>query len=249
MNITVSDDNGNMSWRNFTLEVQNTNDPPEIRYNIINNAVENEIFNLQYIITDIDPTGDTLNFDFKSNAGWLSFDETFWTISGVPGNGDAGIYWVNLTVLDDKGGISYSNITISTIGVNTEPEWGTFETLYEGNKGELISIQVVATDHDIEDEIIYSLNGASNGILIDPETGLITWEDPIKGTYILNVSATDGNVTIYTSISLKITDDSDNGKITLSMMLMAISVICIVVLLLVAFLYLKKKNGGHVPEE
>ncbi len=249
VNITVSDDLGEMSFRNFTLEVQNTNDPPEITYEEMKNAVEDKSFNLQYSVIDIDPTGDVLTSVFKSNAGWLSFNETSWTISGVPGNGDAGTYWVNLTVMDDKGGISYSNITITVIGVNTAPEWGTFETSYEGKKGEPISIQVVATDHDIEDEIIYSLNEASNGIYIDHETGFIIWEDPVKGTHILNVSATDGNVTIFTSITLKITDDPDNGKITLSIILMAISVICIVVLLLMAFLYTRKKDLEHVPEE
>lgn len=253
VNITVSDDKGNMSWRNFTLEVQNTNDPPEISHGTIHDAVEGEIYNLQYFITDIDPTGDTLNFDFKSNAEWISFDDKVWNLSGVPGNGDAGVYWANLTVKDDKGGITYSNITINAIGVNSAPEWGTFQKTYEIEAGHPLSFQVSATDYDIEDSLTYSLNGAPYyEIKIDSETGWITWSYPIEGKYILNVSVTDGNATLYTLISLKIIDDhSENGNNPIPFLMISLISISflILILILIFIINMIKRKDKAISEE
>jgi len=55
---TVEDGKGGTAWTNFTITVQNVNDPPTISTIDITTATEDVLYQVSYAASDIDPTAD-----------------------------------------------------------------------------------------------------------------------------------------------------------------------------------------------
>lgn len=123
INVSVSDVEGGSDFVNYTLTVENVNDPPVITTVTQNVSVyeDQELF-IRYMAYDIDPTNDVLFWSLDANASFLTINTATGNLSGVPTNAEIGKYWVNVTVSDGKGGIACSNFTLTVTNVNDRPQ-------------------------------------------------------------------------------------------------------------------------------
>ncbi len=111
VNVSVSDGKGGFDYRNFTLTVVNTNDPPEIQTTALPNGTAGQAYG--YNLTAIDVDDDTLVWSMETNASWLTLNPSTGTLQGTPSG--AGTFWVNISVSDGKGGTDSVNLTITIL--------------------------------------------------------------------------------------------------------------------------------------
>jgi hypothetical protein len=241
INITVEDGNGGSDWTNFTLEIQNHNDAPNILTIDVTTATEDELYSVMYGAVDIDPTNDILTWTLETDAAWLSFDPETSYLSGTPTNDDVGSYYVNMTVSDGNGGSEWTLFTLTVENTNDRPEWTKSLEDMEIDD-ETTSIQVSVNDIDTEDEIVYSITtDPISSLVIDPETGEITWEKSLTGTYLVNVSASDGTETIYQEFTIEFPEKSEGKGLPWIPIIIVILAVMLVLLLLL-FLFRRKKE-------
>jgi len=194
VNVSVSDGHGGMNFTNFTIDVTNVNDPPEIIPIEIEDAEEDLSFSLHFEATDIDPTKDTLTWSLLSNAKWLEINSSSGALVGTPNNYDVGDYWVNVSVADGNSGKDWVNFTISVINVNDNPNITTVDD-------EIVRFdELYFTDYEAEDidptndTLIWFLNTNASWLVIDSVTGVLsgTPTRSDEGTYWVNVTVSDG---------------------------------------------------------
>jgi len=113
MNVTVTDGQGAVEWQEFTLTVNETNDDPIITTKDVTETYEHLLYQVQYSATDEE--NDAMVWSFRSNASWLSFNKVQRILTGRPGYGKVGLYWVNISVLDVRGGFDLTNFTLGVI--------------------------------------------------------------------------------------------------------------------------------------
>ena len=172
VNVTVDDGNGGRDWSNFTLTVENVNEPPVIATGDSTTTLEDEPYIVLYNATDTDKD-DMLTWHLATNASqWLTMSAEG-NLSGVPHNWDVGPYWVNVSVSDGNGGEAFHNFTLTVVNVNdppvitsTPPPNATAEEYYYYN--------VTATDED-GDKLTFSFDEAPYYIKINPDNGSFSW--------------------------------------------------------------------------
>ena len=134
INLSVSDREYSDD-RNFTLKVENTNDPPKIIViPIIKKAVVGELYSIQFNVEDIDPSPTIFTWFMQTNtSNWLSNGPSTGLLFGEPSESDIGTYWVNVSVTDNEGGWDCYNFTLEVLKSLGKEKAGPFissETLY-----------------------------------------------------------------------------------------------------------------------
>jgi len=212
INITVNDGNGGKDYREFNVTVKNVNDNPIFTLIPSDIAMEDELYNESVNAIDIDPTNDTLNWSFKTNAGFLKFNFTNKTLTGFPGNSEVGSYWVNITIFDDKGGMNFLNFTLQVINKNDPPKITTsnLETCFED---ELYNTNYKAIDIDPTNDILsWSLNTNALFLNFDHNTNNLSGQPKNEDVeiYWVNVSVFDGNGGFdFTNFTLTVINTND----------------------------------------
>ena len=122
VNITVEDGNDGNDSINYTLEITNTNDAPEIITAPSETAYEDLLYFTDFKALDIDPVPDRLTWTLETDASFLDIDTSTGNLSGTPSNSDVGTWWVNVSVNDENGGFDFVNYTLTVINTNDAPE-------------------------------------------------------------------------------------------------------------------------------
>ncbi|MFM6643375.1 MAG: putative Ig domain-containing protein [Microcystis panniformis] len=116
-------------------------------------------------------------------------------LADVNGNGGNFVY----TVSDGKGGsdsqtisfvINPSKLIVSAVPSNNAPEFTTNPEL-EITVGNDYTYDANAVDAD-NDTLFYSLSLAPDGLTIDNNTGVLSWQSPTIGNYNISISVEDG---------------------------------------------------------
>jgi parallel beta-helix repeat protein len=194
VNISVSDGNGGTDWSNFTLEVINVNDPPNITTEDFEDAFENAPYYIEYEAVDIDPTDDELVWNLSTDADFLKIDPMNGTLEGNPTMDDIGIYFVNVSVVDGKGGEDWTNFTLEVHNVNDDP------VITTGDITVAIEDIPYSMDYDAfdidptGDVLTWTLTTDAGFLSIADETGTLSGlpTNSDVGTYWVNVSVGDG---------------------------------------------------------
>jgi hypothetical protein len=196
VNITIFDLLGNTDSKNYSLSVFNTNDPPDILTEELENATEDELFSFVFSGTDVDPTGDTIHWSIQSNVGdWLRFNNTSGELNGTPTNDDVGTYWINMTILDDKTASQSKNFSFIVLNTNDEPMILT-ENVGTAHEDQIYNVDYEAIDIDPTNDILtWTLLTDANWLGINSGTGLLagTPTNDHVGSYWVNVSLDDGS--------------------------------------------------------
>jgi hypothetical protein len=209
------------SIENFTVEVQNTNDPPKIdsvdnKPAVINGtielqAIEDKWYNFIVIASDIDhDVGETDVLDFYTDIKDPSFsiDSSTGQASFLPLQKHVGTFDIKIIVNDGKGGIGHQNISISVDNVNDIPSKPNIVV----NDVRDLTVNCSAEDTTDEDgdELVYTWDFGDG---TSPETGefcVHTYNE--GGIYNVTVSASDGNGGIsstYKILNLTLPPDDD----------------------------------------
>jgi heme/copper-type cytochrome/quinol oxidase subunit 2 len=198
VNVSVDDGNGGRAFENFTLSVVNTNDPPKILGKDITEVYEDAQYASNYSVQDIDKTDTVFVWTLKTNASWLSIVSATGKVTGTPDNSNVGRYWVNVTAKDPAQAYDFRNFTLTVMNVNDPPVWVDVPKDVIIEDTATYTFDVNATDIDVGDVLTYGITSAPvSTISINSVTGVITRKPTTAGTYIMNVSVTDSNATLY----------------------------------------------------
>ncbi|MHC4537970.1 MAG: right-handed parallel beta-helix repeat-containing protein, partial [Planctomycetota bacterium] len=194
VDISVSDGT-NQDSHNFTLTVQNTNDPPEINTSDILTVNETQLYSVDYEANDIDPTNDILTWDVDTNATFLSIDSATGVLSGTPTRNDLGTYYVDVIVNDGNDGWDNSNFTLGVLNINDPPVINTTDVLTV-NETQLYSVDYEAIDIDPTNDILtWGVNTNATFLSMDSDSGVLsgTPSGDDVGSYYVNVTVNDGH--------------------------------------------------------
>jgi hypothetical protein len=189
VNVSVSDGNGGLDYTNFSLNVVDVNDPPQITFSDIEFALEDSLYEADYNFTDIDDI--TMGWFLVTNSTWLSIDPSTGILNGTPDNSEVGWYWVNVTVDDGRGGIDFTNFTITVN--NTSPLITNIPIEFTQEDEQFV--EDFDCDDDLQGNITYWLSTNATWLSIDPQTGILngTSNNTHVGWYWINITVDDGN--------------------------------------------------------
>ncbi len=259
VNVSLSDGNGRWDEVTFGIDVENVNDPPVIMTENVVTVLQDQLYAVNYSAVDIDPTDDVLIWEQDTDADWVTLDGSL--LSGTPTNDDVGKYTVLITVSDGNGGTDSTQFRLEVINVNDPPYWFMVPGNTTTEEGETLLLECLARDVDRDDVIVYSITSDPvSGITVTNLSGVIRWEDPEPGTYLVTLSATDGNATIHHTFTIVVTpfdqpETEEEEETTYEPSLFALIcvgvsiLIILLVILIVALLMLKAVRTGKTSEE
>lgn len=167
-------------------------------------------FNYRLAAKDFD--GDSFSFKLLSApaSARLNHDYLQWTANFQ----ESSEFTVKVT--DSKGAnriqnfvLKVNNIGDANGGVNTAPVITSVPFL-SGIYGNPYRYQLTAGDIDGDQVYYYFLNKVPAGMSIDHTTGLITWLSPQKGSYLIEVAATDFTADTVQKFTLTVYEQSYN---------------------------------------
>jgi len=196
--------------RIIRIVVLNVNDAPVMTNTAPVTVTEDDRYSFVLEAVDTDPTADVLTWNMTTNAAWLELDGDH--LHGVPGNGDVGTYWVNLSVDDGLvGGGDRSSFILTVQNVNDPP---VIDPVVPptGMEGQNFMLSLNANDIDGFD-LNWSLDTDAGWINETGFNGLL-FGIAEPGTYWANVSVNDGEGGIDSkNISIVIKEDHDRDGI------------------------------------
>jgi len=212
LQINVSDNIGYFFSRNYSFSIINSNDPPVILDYAIPEINANQNFFIELRAIDIDPTMDNLYWSLKTDASFLSIDPSTGNLSGIPTNDDVGLWWVNLTVSDGNGEEDWTNFTLAVVNVNDRPQLNLTElmlTFKEDSLGMEYDLNDLFFDVD-GDDLDFEITGSIN-LTISIIDGImnITPEANWFGTEIIEITASDGDLSNFINVTINVTSVND----------------------------------------
>jgi parallel beta-helix repeat protein len=170
--VLVTDENGTSDTQSFIITVANANDSPQIVTTSITVATEDLQYTYDVEALDID--GDVLTFILSTYPSGMTIDIVSGLIAWTPLNSQVGDNNVVILVSDGNGGTDIQSFTITVANVNDAPSIIS-PPITTATEDELYVYDVDATDVDVGDTISYSLTTFPSGMMIDTNSGVITW--------------------------------------------------------------------------
>ncbi len=188
----------------ITVTEVELNTPPELTSIGDKSVDEGQL--LQFTVAATDPNvGDTLTFAALNLPTGATFDPSSRTFAWTPTYDQAGAYTVNFTV-NDGALLDFEEITITVTDVNRAAVLDPI-----GNKnvaeGGLLQFTVSAIDPD-GDTLIYAASDIPSGAGFDPLSRAFSWTPSYSqsGSYTVNFTVTDGELTDFEEITITVTD-------------------------------------------
>jgi hypothetical protein len=258
VNITLDDGMGGMDWENFTIIVENVNDPPVVNRSGIVLEMEEDIGSREIDLYDVfvDRDGDLLTFDFEVNENFtvIIFDG----VANITPRED--FYGTESIVFSASDGINETSTSISVFveQVNDPPQDITvdFNITYVEGGSQLVS----ASAEDVDgDELTYTwMSNITGEIGIGREINLSLPAGIHQVTLVVSdPSGASINETFEVTIVDRETDeeqdDDDDGFLWI--MIIIIVVVILLILLILILMAMRKKSGEDqemqttIPEE
>ncbi|MCK5773379.1 MAG: hypothetical protein KAH57_06280 [Thermoplasmata archaeon] len=206
--ISVSDQNGGYDERNYTIDVVNVNDDPEILPISLQYLTEDQLFFIDLDAIDVDPTDDQLHWSILTkeiimNLNYTDFevpqrikiDPNTGMLSGFANNYEVGSLWVQVTVTDEHGGSDQMDLYFDVINVNDDPIIASFDAPL-AHRDVPYNLELLADDIDLtNDTLTWDLTTDAAFLHIDSSTGKIWGLPKIDdvGIWWVNVTITDWN--------------------------------------------------------
>jgi YD repeat-containing protein len=197
INLKVSD--GSLGT-NQTYQLDVTNQL--INHNPTITSAPNLITNLErpysYNLTATDSDGDTLKYTLGRRPTGMVVDPNTGLITWTPNSAQIGTQTIDVLVTDAQGSVSTQtyNLVVGTTPINQAPNI-TSTPKFTTDINTKYQYQILATDPENQ-QLTYALTTAPSGMVIDANTGLITWNNPTLGTTQINITATDPNGAVAT---------------------------------------------------
>ena len=174
LRVTVSDGT-DLTEEEFNLTVLPINDAPEFITSSVDSVNEDELYNFDLDVSDIDNLNSDLNLTISSGPSWLSLSE--FTLTGTPTDSDVGTSTILLNLSDGEI-ITSGTFEITVNAVNDPPVAENQSVVL--NEDESVTIYVYGNDEDSQ--------GLSFTIIDEPENGVLTSQREFA-TYVYNPSS------------------------------------------------------------
>lgn len=194
--IMVDDGRGATDEVNYTFEVINVNDAPDIITEDVTTAYEDELYWVDYECFDPDPDGDEFSWDMETDADFLKCSEITGSVHGTPEEADIGSYQVAITVTDIHGEKDRHEYTLEVLNVNDAPKITSWNPKEDVKQNQLYSFKFNGTDSDpTDDELIWSMETNATFLAIDSETGVLEGipRNGDVGVWEIKIILEDGN--------------------------------------------------------
>ncbi|MBE9011234.1 putative Ig domain-containing protein, partial [Pseudanabaenaceae cyanobacterium LEGE 13415] len=186
--VRLIDASGLYTTQEFTLKVTGTNTPPMILSVPVTRAAQNQAYS--YTVVASDPENNVLSFSLGRRPSGMTIDTKTGTLSWTPTQ--TGSYTVDVQVTDAQGATTTQTfeIVVGTTVINQAPRI-TSAPVFLANPQTAYRYEVKADDPD-GNPLIYRLLQAPSGMTISA-TGVISWNQPLIGTYQVVVGVEDGS--------------------------------------------------------
>ncbi|UCG70133.1 MAG: putative Ig domain-containing protein [Thermoplasmata archaeon] len=191
VNVTVDDGHGGVGFSNFSLTVNNINDAPVISTLDVPDAVEDQLYFVDYEADDDDQ--DSLIWSLTTSTSWLSIDPTTGELSGTPSNLDVGLWDVTVSCNDGNGGIDSHSFTIDVTNVNDAPQITSYqpsETFPSVEEGMTLDFNISYSD---EDSTSFTINWILDDQTVRQNVPFLSYQPPYgsAGDHEIIVNVTD----------------------------------------------------------
>ncbi len=204
LTINVTDGNGGMGTKVLQLNVTNVDDKPMLVGLDDAQVDEDSELVLSYDVMDED--GSAVTIKINTNASWLMISSNHTYAIGTPTNDDVGTFFYNVS-LDDGALYNSYNYTITVLNTNDAPVWDVVPNSTTVIVEAAYNFDVNASDVDPGAVLVYSiLSTPTSNIMINGE-GKISWTPTETDTYTINMSVSDGVVTIYYDYIIDVIED------------------------------------------
>ncbi|MCB1045441.1 MAG: hypothetical protein KDC35_21035 [Acidobacteria bacterium] len=189
--ILVDDQNGGTDNQSFTLTVGPApNQAPVITSSPVTSVNATEPY--AYDVDATDGDGDTLVFSLTTAPAGMTIDPASGLITWNPAEADEGNHVVAILVDDQNGGTDSQNFTLTVGPAPNQAPVITSSPVTNVNATEPYAYDVDATDGD-GDTLVFTLTTAAAGMIIDPASGLITWNpaEADEGNHTISILVDD----------------------------------------------------------
>ncbi|MFB8796675.1 MAG: putative Ig domain-containing protein, partial [Microcoleus sp.] len=189
--VQVEDGKGGIAKQKYVLSAINAppNRPPIFTSTPVVDAWLKQPY--RYQVQGKDDDGDTLTFNLVNAPSNMTLDPRTGLLTWTPSGNQRNAANVMLRAVDGLSGIaeqSFSILTQQQPGNNAPLIVS--EPATQGYAGSAYSYSVRALDSD-SDPLRYSLVGAPAGVVVDENTGVLTWNAPVVGSHNVAVRARD----------------------------------------------------------
>jgi large repetitive protein len=194
--VRATDSLGAYTGQEYTLKVNGINTPPQIQSSP--NTVGGLNSPYKYQVKAIDLEGDTLKYTLGRRPTGMVVDPNTGLITWTPNSAQIGTQTIDVLVTDAQGSVSTQtyNLVVGSTPINQPPNI-TSTPKFTSDINTKYQYQILATDPENQ-QLTYALTTAPNGMVIDANTGLITWNNPTLGNTQINITATDTSGAVAT---------------------------------------------------
>ncbi|MEM2976817.1 MAG: Ig-like domain-containing protein [Thermoplasmata archaeon] len=190
--LTVTDRVGATGSLNFTLTVEDAEDPPSLDPIPDQTIVQGQLFSYQANAHDPDLAyGDTLIF--SDDTPLFDIHPETGIMEWIPGKTDIGIHNINITVRDARGGQDRKHFLLTVLNPKgTLNRYPTLEPIPEltAHEGRPFIYTVAATDPDLEDGDVLTFSDNSPLFKIGPLNGTISFVPDRRSVGVHNITIT-----------------------------------------------------------
>ncbi|MHB0960422.1 MAG: putative Ig domain-containing protein [Pirellulaceae bacterium] len=161
-----------------------------------------------YNVVAADPDGDSLTFDLAVHPAGMALDGALGVVVWTPTREQVGIHEVLLRVRDDRGGVDLQAFQIHVS--DNSPPLITSTPPGPAAAGHPYRYGVRAQDAD-GDALLYRLDSAPAGMILDAATGVLDWPTPTAGTHPVTIVVADARGAVATqAFNLQVVVDAPN---------------------------------------
>jgi len=194
-----------------TINVVNTNRPPVL--NSIGSQTLTEGDNYNLIISATDPDGNPLTYSAEPLPTGAVFVSSTRSLNWIPGNDQAGTYYVTFTASD--GSLNASETV--KITVNNGHEAPVLDPIGSQTIAESHLLTFVVTAQSSNGESLsYSASGLPAGAVFDPEQRRFSWTPDFTqaGHFTVKISVTDGSLSDSEIVEIAVTNTNTSPLIS-----------------------------------
>jgi uncharacterized protein (TIGR03790 family) len=192
--ITVADDDGGESYIDIQISVENTNDPPQIISQPITEASEEVLYEYYVLAMDDDlniSAGEEIFYSLDDAPPGMTIDSSG-RVSWVPGDTHVLQSFTVIVNVSDGQEFDIQTYQVFVNNVNDPPQIISTSITSAAEDSEYY-YDVEAEDEDPGDVLSYSLEDAPEGLIINENTGEISWmpQNHDVGTHNIIINVTD----------------------------------------------------------
>jgi RHS repeat-associated protein len=216
--VRVRDGQEGVNLQGFDVVVAAPNNIPTITSQPFGPAVVGRPY--QYSFRAQDPDNDPLTFRLVTSPTGMTIHAQIGVVNWTPASGQVGTHRVVIEVSDGRGGIARQTFDLPVVAVEVPNDLPTILSQPPGPAvvNVLYRYQVRAEDAN-GDPLNFRLHSAPSGMIIDGNTGLVTWTPTAAqvGTHSVGIAVSDprGGITIQSfNLAVLLTATNDAPSIS-----------------------------------